>query len=221
MTLNAIHGLKSVKWPHDDRVWPASHTEDTSTPLAVSMEPQDWAPGRRKSWTKKKKLLRILIRQPFSFSERFDPATNNWSSIREMCTPRSNFGIEIIDDMIFVIGGYDGVTTIDASEYLFVRAMKGELLAHGRAFAYSSIRSHYLIGCFLVQPNATARIRIAGSKQPAWITSDRRIRHLFSPDCRMSWITCTRIAWICWKSAVNTWLSGCKWHHSRGIEGNS
>lgn len=51
----------------------------------------------------------------FLQGERYDATTNNWSSIREMCTPRSNFGIEIIDDMIFVIGGYDGVTTIDQS----------------------------------------------------------------------------------------------------------
>lgn len=60
MTLNAIHGRKSVKWPHDDRVWPASHTEDTSTPLAVSMEPHDWAPGRTKSWTKKYCTFRFV-----------------------------------------------------------------------------------------------------------------------------------------------------------------
>lgn len=29
-----------------------------------------------------------------------------------MYNPRSNFAIEVIDDMIFTIGGFNGVTTI-------------------------------------------------------------------------------------------------------------
>lgn len=34
----------------------------------------------------------------------------------DMNTPRSNYGIEVIDDMIFLAGGFNGVTTIDQAE---------------------------------------------------------------------------------------------------------
>lgn len=36
--------------------------------------------------------------------ERYDPSKNAWMSIKEMYNPRSNFGLEIIDDMILAIG---------------------------------------------------------------------------------------------------------------------
>ncbi|XP_045495092.1 kelch-like protein 10 isoform X5 [Colias croceus] len=44
--------------------------------------------------------------------EVYDPATNAWSPVPDMYNPRSNFAIEVIDDMIFAIGGFNGVTTI-------------------------------------------------------------------------------------------------------------
>lgn len=44
--------------------------------------------------------------------ERYNPATNSWTQIPDMYNPRSNFAIEVIDDMIFAIGGFNGVTTI-------------------------------------------------------------------------------------------------------------
>lgn len=44
--------------------------------------------------------------------EKYNPATNAWSHIPDMYNPRSNFAIEVIDDMIFAIGGFNGVTTI-------------------------------------------------------------------------------------------------------------
>lgn len=47
---------------------------------------------------------------------RYDPTTQQWSSVREMYHPRSNFGIEIIDDMIFAIGGFNGLATIAHTE---------------------------------------------------------------------------------------------------------
>ena len=45
-------------------------------------------------------------------AERYDPATNSWNAINDMYSPRSNFGIEVIDDMVFAIGGFNGITTI-------------------------------------------------------------------------------------------------------------
>ncbi|XP_024884161.1 kelch-like protein 10 isoform X3 [Temnothorax curvispinosus] len=43
--------------------------------------------------------------------EKYKPSTNSWSHIPDMYNPRSNFAIEVIDDMIFAIGGFNGVTT--------------------------------------------------------------------------------------------------------------
>lgn len=54
--------------------------------------------------------------------ERYDPETKLWSSIREMYHPRSNFGIEIIDDMIFAIGGFNGMATISHAECYVVES---------------------------------------------------------------------------------------------------
>lgn len=48
--------------------------------------------------------------------EKYDPTTRRWSPIRDMYHPRSNFGMEIIDDMIFAIGGFNGVATISHAE---------------------------------------------------------------------------------------------------------
>ncbi|KAI8422351.1 hypothetical protein MSG28_006213 [Choristoneura fumiferana] len=42
----------------------------------------------------------------------YDPGTNTWAPVPDMYNPRSNFAIEVIDDMIFAIGGFNGVTTI-------------------------------------------------------------------------------------------------------------
>jgi len=47
---------------------------------------------------------------------RFDPEMQSWHFIREMNHSRSNFGLEIIDDMIFAIGGFNGVSTISHTE---------------------------------------------------------------------------------------------------------
>ena len=43
--------------------------------------------------------------------EKYNPTTNAWTRIPDMYNPRSNFAIEIIDDMIFAIGGFNGVST--------------------------------------------------------------------------------------------------------------
>nr|CAD7452780.1 unnamed protein product [Timema tahoe] len=66
-------------------------------------------------------------------AEAYDPETNQWTLITpmrsrrsgvstityhgcvyvlDMYNPRSNFAIEVIDDMVFAIGGFNGVTTI-------------------------------------------------------------------------------------------------------------
>lgn len=43
--------------------------------------------------------------------ERFTPNhSDQWHEISEMFSPRSNFATVILDDMIFVIGGYNGIS---------------------------------------------------------------------------------------------------------------
>lgn len=51
-----------------------------------------------------------------SSCEKYNPTTDEWSTICEMSEKRSNFGIEIIDDMIYAIGGFNGEGTVDTVE---------------------------------------------------------------------------------------------------------
>lgn len=49
--------------------------------------------------------------------EAYNPETNTWSPVPSMLTPRSNFGIEVIEDRLFVAGGFDGTATTNKVEY--------------------------------------------------------------------------------------------------------
>lgn len=50
-------------------------------------------------------------------AEAYNPETNTWSPVPSMLTPRSNFGIEVVEDRLFVAGGFDGSTTTSKAEY--------------------------------------------------------------------------------------------------------
>ena len=47
-------------------------------------------------------------------AEAYNPLSNTWRNISSMGTPRSNFGIEVIDDRLLVVGGYNGQRTSSA-----------------------------------------------------------------------------------------------------------
>ncbi|KAJ8865593.1 hypothetical protein PR048_033113 [Dryococelus australis] len=47
-----------------------------------------------------------------SSAEMYNPTTNTWTRIADMVHPRSNFALEVVDDSIYAIGGFNGVTTI-------------------------------------------------------------------------------------------------------------
>lgn len=49
-------------------------------------------------------------------NRRYTPETKQWESIKEMFHPRSNFGVEVLDDMIFAVGGFNGLATIPHTE---------------------------------------------------------------------------------------------------------
>jgi kelch-like protein 10 len=49
--------------------------------------------------------------------EKYNPRTNTWMEIPHMFQKRTNFGIAVIDDMIFAVGGYKGATNLNAVEY--------------------------------------------------------------------------------------------------------
>uniref|UniRef100_A0A3Q0QUQ6 Uncharacterized protein n=1 Tax=Amphilophus citrinellus TaxID=61819 RepID=A0A3Q0QUQ6_AMPCI len=44
-------------------------------------------------------------------AEVYDTNTNMWNPVSSMLTPRSNFGIEVINNRLFVAGGFNGLTT--------------------------------------------------------------------------------------------------------------
>uniref|UniRef100_A0A663MQ30 Kelch like family member 10 n=1 Tax=Athene cunicularia TaxID=194338 RepID=A0A663MQ30_ATHCN len=44
-------------------------------------------------------------------AETYDPTTGTWQEIPTMFSPRSNFGIAVVDDLLFAVGGYNGFTT--------------------------------------------------------------------------------------------------------------
>lgn len=48
--------------------------------------------------------------------EKYNPKERSWTNIKAMSSQRSNFGLEIIDDMIFAVGGFNGVQTISQCE---------------------------------------------------------------------------------------------------------
>lgn len=52
-----------------------------------------------------------------STCESYSPQMFFWAPAHDMISPRSNFGIEVIDDSIMVTGGFDGVSTINKVEY--------------------------------------------------------------------------------------------------------
>uniref|UniRef100_A0A8C9SFS0 Kelch like family member 10 n=1 Tax=Scleropages formosus TaxID=113540 RepID=A0A8C9SFS0_SCLFO len=50
--------------------------------------------------------------------EIYNPVTNSWHIVPvPMFTPRSNFGIEVMDGLLFVVGGFNGFATIFNVEY--------------------------------------------------------------------------------------------------------
>lgn len=44
-------------------------------------------------------------------AEAYCPLTNTWRSIPTMNKPRSNFGMDVIDDQLVVVGGFNGQQT--------------------------------------------------------------------------------------------------------------
>lgn len=49
--------------------------------------------------------------------EAYDPHTNTWHDVSPMKTGRSNFGIEVVEDRLFVVGGFSNHSTISDVEY--------------------------------------------------------------------------------------------------------
>ncbi|XP_070693595.1 kelch-like protein 10 [Pempheris klunzingeri] len=50
-------------------------------------------------------------------AEAYDPQTNTWTSVPSMYTPRSYFGIEVVDDLLVVVGGYDNANMSSVEFY--------------------------------------------------------------------------------------------------------
>jgi hypothetical protein len=52
-----------------------------------------------------------------SSCEKYNPETNTWSPVPDMHRPRSSVATAVIDDMIFVIGGFDSGATTNHVEH--------------------------------------------------------------------------------------------------------
>jgi hypothetical protein len=52
-----------------------------------------------------------------SRGEKYNPTTNEWTQIPDMCKRRTRFGIAVIDDKIFAIGGLSEFKAICDVEY--------------------------------------------------------------------------------------------------------
>jgi len=51
-------------------------------------------------------------------AECYESETNSWKAIANMINPRSNFGIEVIDQQIVAVGGFNGFqTTFNVEAY--------------------------------------------------------------------------------------------------------
>lgn len=49
------------------------------------------------------------MKNPF-LGERYSPnQSEDWQEVTEMFSPRSNFSTVILDDMIFAVGGFNGI----------------------------------------------------------------------------------------------------------------
>lgn len=51
-----------------------------------------------------------------SSMEAYDPETNRWRPLPDMDSARSNFGIEVLEERLYVVGGYNGSTVISSVE---------------------------------------------------------------------------------------------------------
>ena len=49
-------------------------------------------------------------------AEVYNEEVNSWSMLPNMLNPRSNFGLEVVDDIIVVAGGFNGVMTVCKAE---------------------------------------------------------------------------------------------------------
>jgi hypothetical protein len=56
--------------------------------------------------------------------EKYNPETNTWTSIPNMRRQRENFSMVVINDTIFVIGGFDGMSCTSNVEYFDDRKNK-------------------------------------------------------------------------------------------------
>jgi hypothetical protein len=50
-------------------------------------------------------------------AEKYNPQDNTWSPIPDMLTARTRFATAVVDDKIFVISGFDGLSSACSVEY--------------------------------------------------------------------------------------------------------
>lgn len=70
---------------------------------------------------------------------RYDPSTKKWQSLPDMATPRRNAAACVVHNLLYVMGGDDGIMNLYSIEFLdtFCKAWKPAegRLTQGRSYA--------------------------------------------------------------------------------------
>lgn len=89
-------------------------------------------------------------------ADAYNPANNSWTEIASMFSPRSNFGIELLEDLLYVPGGFNGFRTTFKAEY-YDRKTNEWYGIHNMNIHRSALDCCVLLGLPNVRDYATSR----------------------------------------------------------------
>lgn len=58
-------------------------------------------------------ILDILGRNTVKSVEKYNPTTDTWCEVSPMLTPRRGLGAAILDGILYVVGGSDGIAAVN------------------------------------------------------------------------------------------------------------
>lgn len=60
--------------------------------------------------------------------EKYDPRTNNWTQVDSISGHRLQFGVAVVEDKLFVVGGRDGLKTLNTVEAYSIKEKKWTIM---------------------------------------------------------------------------------------------
>ena len=64
-------------------------------------------------------ILDILGRNTVKSVEKYNPTTDTWCEVSPMLTPRRGLGAAILDGILYVVGGSDGIAAVNQVNLFF------------------------------------------------------------------------------------------------------